>query len=55
MQGAAMIPTSYRSSRADTWSRPRPYSDPNLRYLRYGPIRPMDEDRGLLWRLFVRR
>ena len=50
-----MIPTSYRSSRADSWSIPRPHTDPNLRYLKYGPIRPMDEDRSLLWRLFARR
>ena len=50
-----MIPTSYRSSRMDSWSAPRPHSDPNTRYRVYGPIRPMDEDRGLLWRLFIRR
>ena len=50
-----MIPISYRSSRADEWSMPRPHTDPNLRFLKYGRIRPMDEDRSLLWRLFVRR
>jgi hypothetical protein len=45
----------YRSSRADTWLMPRPHTDPNLRYQKYGPVRPMDEDRGFLWRLFARR
>jgi len=50
-----MMPTSYRSSRADSWSMPRPHTDPCQRFLKHGPIRPMDEDRGLLWRLFARR
>jgi len=50
-----MIPRSFRSSRPDRWSAPRPHTDPSQRYMKYGPIQPMDEDRGLLWRLFIRR
>jgi len=50
-----MTTSSYRSSRPDRWTAPRPSSDPWQRYIKYGPIQPMDEDRGLLWRLFVRR
>ncbi|MGE3693363.1 MAG: hypothetical protein AB7F98_18455 [Novosphingobium sp.] len=42
----------YHSSRPDTWTQPRPYCDASLRYMTYGPIRPMDEKRGLLSRLF---
>lgn len=34
---------SIRSSRPDHWTSPRPYSDPSLRALAYGPIRPMHE------------
>lgn len=50
-----MIPMSFRSSRPDSWVVPRPHTDPNLRYLKHGPIRPMDEDRSLLSRLLFRR
>ena len=34
---------SYRSSKPDAWSSPRPYTDASLRALAYGPIRPMHE------------
>jgi hypothetical protein len=50
-----MIPISYRSSRADAWNTPRPHTDPSQRYMKYGPIQPMDDDRSLFWRLFIRR
>ena len=50
-----MIPNIIRSSRPDRWSVPRQPSDPWQRYLIYGPIRPMDEDRGFFRRLFARR
>jgi hypothetical protein len=49
-----MSSLTFRSSRPDSWTAPRPYSDPNLRMLKYGPIRPMDEDRGFFRRLFSR-
>ena len=32
-----------RTSRPDHWTSPRPYSDPSLRALAYGKIRPMHE------------
>ena len=47
-----MSPATFRSSRADSWSMPRPHTDPNQRYMKHGPIRPMDEEKGLLSRLF---
>lgn len=50
-----MIPTSYRSSPADAWSMPRAHTDPCQRLRKYGRVQPMDDDRGLLWRLFKRR
>jgi hypothetical protein len=42
----------FRSSRPDAWSVPRPYSDPNLRLMKHGPIRPMEDEGGILWRLW---
>ena len=44
----------HNSSRADSWLAPRPYSDPSLRLRKYGRIRSMDEEPGLLRRLFSR-
>ena len=38
----------FRSSRPDNWSTPRPYSDPSLRFLKYGKIVPMDDRVGFL-------
>ena len=37
--------TSYpiHRSRPAPWTSPRPYSDPCLRALAYGPVRPMHE------------
>jgi hypothetical protein len=49
-----MSSLTFRSSRPDSWTAPRPYSDPNLRMMKYGRIRPMDEDRGFFSRLFLR-
>ncbi|AKH44243.1 hypothetical protein FHS61_001563 [Altererythrobacter atlanticus] len=42
---------SYRSSRPDRWSVPRPPLDPSLRLSRFGKIQPMEEP-GFLARLF---
>jgi hypothetical protein len=47
--------TSFRSSRPDSWNNPRPHTDPSQRYMKYGPIRPMDEDRSLFWRFLFGR
>ncbi len=44
----------FRSSRPDTWSVPRPYSDPNLRLMKHGSVRPMEEEDGILWRIWRR-
>lgn len=49
-----MSSLNYRSSRPDSWTSPRPRSDPSQRRLIHGRIVPMDEDRGFLWRLFNR-
>lgn len=43
---------SYRSSRPDTWTMPRQPLSASERYMRHGPIQPMEEARGLLARLF---
>ncbi len=45
-----MASQSYRSSRPDGWTMPRPYRDASLRYMMHGPIQPMEEP-GLLARL----
>jgi hypothetical protein len=36
-----MASLSYRSSRPDGWTMPRPHRDPSLRYMMHGPIQPM--------------
>ncbi|WP_435416895.1 hypothetical protein WAB17_08325 [Parerythrobacter aurantius] len=38
-----MSSQSYRSSRPDNWTCPRPYSDASLRYMAYGPVQPMGQ------------
>ena len=48
-----MSSLSYRSSRPDGWIQPRPHQDASLRYMKYGPIQPMEEP-GLFARLFGR-
>ncbi len=42
----------YMSSNPDKWVQPRPHRDASLRYMMHGPIRPMDEEPGLLRKLF---
>jgi len=44
---------TYRSSRPDGWIRPRPHLDASLRFMKHGPIRPMEEP-GFFARLFGR-
>jgi hypothetical protein len=48
-----MSSLSFRSSRPDPWVQPRPHQDASLRYLKHGPIQPMEEP-GFLTRLFGR-
>ena len=43
----------FRSSRPDAWTMPRAYQDASLRYMKHGPILPMEEP-GFLARLFRR-
>ncbi|MEE4154599.1 MAG: hypothetical protein V2I27_10610 [Erythrobacter sp.] len=45
---------TFHSSRPDHWNSPRPVSDPCLRALAYGKVRPMEEP-SWLERLFGRR
>jgi hypothetical protein len=49
-----MASQSYRSSRPDGWTMPRPYRDASLRYMMHGPIQPMEEP-GFFARLFGAR
>jgi hypothetical protein len=49
-----MSSLSYRSSRPDTWTQPRAHRDPSIRYMKHGPIQPMEQP-GFLQRLFGRR
>jgi hypothetical protein len=46
-----MSSLTFRTSRPDSWTSPRPYSDASLRRLIHGPIQPMEQP-GLLQRLF---
>jgi hypothetical protein len=48
-----MSSLSYHSSRPDGWVQPRPHQDASLRYMKHGPIQPMEEP-GFLTRLFGR-
>ena len=47
-----MSSQSFRSSRPDRWTQPRPYRDATLRLMTHGPIQPMEEEPGFLARLF---
>ena len=38
-----MSSRQYRSSKPDQWTLPRPYTDASLRYMKHGPIVPLDE------------
>ena len=50
-----MSSPTIRSSRPCQWVEPRPYQDASLRLMKYGRIRPMeDEGRGIFRRLFSR-
>lgn len=46
-----MSSLSYRSSRPDVWVQPRPHQDASLRFMKHGPIQPMEQP-GFLARLF---
>lgn len=48
-----MSSMSFRSSKPDGWTMPRPHSDASQRFMKYGKIQPM-EDPGFLARLFGR-
>lgn len=48
-----MASLTYRSSRPDGWTMPRPHRDPSLRRHIHGPILPMEEP-GFFARLFGR-
>ena len=41
----------FSSSKPDQWVSPRPYSDPSIRAMAYGRVRPMHEP-SFLERLF---
>ena len=41
----------FRSSRSDSWTSPRSYSDASLRQMKYGKIQPMHQP-TFLERLF---
>lgn len=49
-----MIPVTYIGSRPDQWSVPRWRTDPCERRRIYGPIQPMEQEHGLIARLFER-
>ena len=34
---------SFRSSSPDRWTQPRPFSDPSLRFAKFGALRPMEQ------------
>jgi hypothetical protein len=38
-----MSSLSYHSSSPDRWVQPRPHQDASLRYMKHGPIQPMEE------------
>ena len=42
---------TFRSSRPDSWTNPRPYTDASLRRMVHGRIQPMEQP-GFLARLF---
>jgi len=48
-----MTSSLIHSSRPDSWSSPRPFSDASIRLKKHGPIQPMTQPR-LLWRLLGR-
>ena len=51
-----MSSLSFHSSRPDSWVVPRAYTDASQRYMKHGPIQPMNyRQPGLLARLFGAR
>ncbi|MHA6317836.1 hypothetical protein ACXYN8_09265 [Altererythrobacter sp. CAU 1778] len=48
-----MSSLSFRSTKPDGWTMPRPYNDPNMRRAKHGPIQPMHAP-SFLERLFGR-
>ncbi len=39
----------FNSSNPDPWTKPRPWHDASLRYMKHGPIQPMEgKPRGFL-------
>jgi hypothetical protein len=44
----------FRGSRPDSWTLPKPNSDPSSRMMKFGPILPMEDERSLLSRLLSR-
>jgi hypothetical protein len=46
---------TFRSSTPCQWVNPRPHTDASLRYMKHGPVLPMQSKLGLLARLFGRR
>jgi hypothetical protein len=49
-----MASPTFRSSRPDGWTVPRPHRDASLRYMMHGPILPMEEPGFSLRDLFAR-
>jgi len=41
----------HHSSAPCHWVQPRPHSDASLRYMKHGPIQPMEGERGWVARL----
>ena len=44
--------TSFRSSRPDAWTNPRPHVDASMRRMTYGRVQPMEDEPGFMARLF---
>lgn len=38
-----MASLRFHSSNPDPWIKPRPYSDPSMRYMRFGPIQSAEK------------
>lgn len=49
-----MSAVTFRTSRPDHWTSPRPFADASLRFAKHGKIQPMDQP-GFWQRLFWRR
>ena len=48
-----MTAATYRTSRPDPWTQPRPFSDASLRRHVHGPLRPMDAAELPFWRRLI--